>query len=55
MTLEGEGTIYEHAKGRIVLYIPATVHRDSQFPFKVGEKVKLRITGRKLVVEKIKK
>jgi len=54
MTLEGEGTIYEHAKGRVVLYIPSTVHRDSQFPFKVGEKVKLRITGRKLVVEKKK-
>ncbi|MDD8019459.1 MAG: hypothetical protein PHP42_13885 [Bacteroidota bacterium] len=53
MSLEGEGAIYEHAKGRVVVYIPAKVRSDSAFPFEIGQKVKIRIDGKKLVVEKI--
>jgi hypothetical protein len=53
MSLEGEGAIYEHAKGRIVVYIPAKVRSDSAFPFEIGEKVNIRIDGKKLIVEKI--
>ncbi len=53
MTLEGYGKIYQHVRGRIVIYIPADVHKDSTFPFKVGEKVKVRIKDTGLVVEKV--
>lgn len=52
MVLEDLGRLYEHAKGRLVLYIPAGVHQDSAFPFKVGEQVKVRIEGKRLVVER---
>ena len=52
MTLEGQGSFYEHARGRLVLYIPADVRKDSCFPFSPGEKVKVRIKGRTLIVEK---
>lgn len=52
MTLEGLGSFYEHAKGRLVLYIPADVRKDSRFPFSPGEKVFVRIKGRTLVIEK---
>ena len=52
MALEGNGSVYEHAKGRVVVYIPAAVRNDSQFPFDIGDKVKVRIQGKKLVVEK---
>lgn len=52
MSTEGLGSFYEHAKGRLVLYIPADVKKDSRFPFRVGERVSIRIDGRRLVVEK---
>ena len=52
MTLEGTGTFYEHAKNRIVLYIPADVRKDSAFPFKIGEHVRIKIDGKRLIVEK---
>ncbi len=52
MATEGHGSFYEHAKGRMVLYIPADVRKDSQFPFRVGERVRIRIEGKRLVVER---
>jgi len=52
MSLDGYGSFYEHAKGRLVLYIPADLRKDSGFPFKVGERVHIRIEGRRLVVDK---
>lgn len=52
MSTEGFGSFYEHAKGRLVLYIPADVRKDSAFPFRVGEKVRVRIDGRRLIVDK---
>lgn len=52
MSTEGFGSLYEHAKGRLVLYIPADVRKDSRFPFKVGERVHIRIAGKSLLVEK---
>ena len=51
--LEAESRIFEHVKGRIMLYIPTDIWKDSQFPFKIGERVKLRIEGKRLVVEKL--
>lgn len=53
MSLEGEGRFYQHVKGRIVYYIPADVHKDSAFPFDVGEKTKVKIKGNKLIIEKL--
>ncbi len=52
MSTEGYGSFYEHAKGRLVLYIPADVKKDSRFPFEVGERVRIRIDRERLVVEK---
>jgi len=52
MVLQGRGTIYQHVKGKMYVYIPAGVRDDSQFPFKPGEKVNVRIDGSKLIVEK---
>jgi len=53
MALEGVGKVHEPVKGRIMIYIPASVHRDSQFPFKPKENVTVRIDGDRLVVEKV--
>ncbi len=52
MALEGFGSFYEHAKGRLVLYVPADVRKDSRFPYKAGDRVRIRIDGKRLVVEK---
>lgn len=52
MALKGTGSIYEHVKGKMYVYIPASVRDDSQFPFQPGEKVKVSIGQGKLVVEK---
>lgn len=52
MVLSGIGKIHEPTKGRIMIYIPADVHKDSQFPFKPKDNVKVRIDGNRLIVEK---
>ena len=52
MALQGKGTIYQHVKGKMYVYIPAIVRDDSMFPFKPGEKVTVSINGNKLIVEK---
>lgn len=54
MSTEGLASFYEHAKGRMVLYIPADVRKDSRFPFRVGEKVRIRLEGKRLVAEKLR-
>jgi len=36
----------------LVLTIPADLAKDSAFPFKPGERVRIRISGKRLVVEK---
>jgi hypothetical protein len=53
MALEGTGKIHEQVKGRIMIYIPAAVHRDSQFPFEPKENVNIRIDGKRIIIEKI--
>lgn len=35
------------------IYVPTELARDSQFPFKPGEKVTVTIDGKRLVVEKL--
>lgn len=54
MTLEGRGRLYDHAQGKVVLYLPAAVVNDSAFPFKSGEHVAVRIDGKRLIVQKEK-
>ncbi len=53
MVLQGKGTIYQHVKGKMYVYIPASVRDDSQFPFKPGEKVNVAIDGKRLVIGKL--
>lgn len=52
MPLEGFGRLYSHAKGKVVLYLPAGVVKDSAFPFKPGSRVRVRILRDTLVVER---
>lgn len=54
MSLDGKGRFWEHTKGKVVLYIPADVYKDSQFPFKAGEHVKVRIDtdNNRLIVDR---
>ena len=54
MALRGKGSIYQHVKGKMYVYVPASVRDDSQFPFKPGEKVIVSIKDNSLVVEKEK-
>lgn len=54
MVLEGQGRFWEHTKGKMILYIPADIYKDSQFPFKPKDPVKITIDSNKkrLIVEK---
>jgi len=53
--LKGNGRFWEHTKGKLVLYVPADVYKDSQFPFKPNEQVKVSIDSKKkqMIVEKL--
>jgi len=53
MVLQGKGKIHEPVKGRIMIYIPADVHKDSAFPFEPKEEVNIKIEGKKLIIEKL--
>lgn len=50
MASDGRGRIYEHSKGKITVYLPADVVKDSAFPFKVGQHVNVEIDGDRLIV-----
>ncbi len=52
MALTGKGSIYQHVKGKMYVYIPASVRDDSQFPFKPGDKVNVSIDNDKLIIKK---
>lgn len=61
MTLEGTSKLYYNEKSKqFVLTIPSRVACDSQFPFRVGEKVNVRIDPlsfkrhSRLIIEKLK-
>lgn len=54
MPLEGFGRLYNHTTGKVVLYIPAGVVKDSAFPFKPGTKLRIRIIRDTLVVDRAK-
>ncbi len=57
MTREGVGRIKDRSSTRypkVFIYVPTEVARDTSFPFdwSKGEEVKVRIEGKRLVVEK---
>ncbi len=53
MASEGKSRIFKHTRGKtLYLTIPSSVATDSTFPFKIGENVKIKIKGNKLVIEK---
>jgi len=54
MALEGKGRFWEHTKGKLILYIPADLYKDSQFPFKPKDQVKIKInpSDKSLIVKK---
>lgn len=54
MTLEGRGKLARPEGKRTLIYVSAKVASDSQFPFKPGDELLIRIDGKKLVVEKAK-
>jgi hypothetical protein len=55
MARKGFGRIYEHTKGKFVLYLPAAVVKDSAFPFRKGNRVVVEIRVGGLVVRKASK
>ncbi len=54
MALRGKGRIQEPARGRIMIYVPADVHKDSAFPFEAGDDVWVTIKDGRLVIEPFK-
>lgn len=52
MALEGEGTVFHVGKTTVAIRVPKDVACDSQFPFKVGDKVTVKIESNKLTIEK---
>ncbi|MEM3646570.1 MAG: hypothetical protein QW334_00295 [Thermofilum sp.] len=51
MAREGEGKFGYPKRGKTgLIFVPADVTRDSQFPLKPGQ-VKIRIDGKRLIVE----
>ena len=52
MALRGKGKVHEPVKGRIMIYVPADVHKDSAFPFQPGDDVSVAIDDGKLLIER---
>ncbi|MBS3051959.1 MAG: hypothetical protein J4428_01130 [Candidatus Aenigmarchaeota archaeon] len=53
MSLEGSSKIFKHTKAKTYyITIPASLADDSSFPFKAGDKVKIKIKDSKLLIEK---
>jgi hypothetical protein len=54
MAGEGKGKVVDRGKKykKIFIYIPKEVAMDTNFPFKIGENVSVKIEGERLVIEK---
>jgi uncharacterized Zn finger protein len=48
-------TKIRESQGRHTLYLPQALVVDSAFPFEVGEDLSVRIDGKRLIVETMKK
>ncbi|MEM3555543.1 MAG: hypothetical protein QXF56_02400 [Candidatus Micrarchaeia archaeon] len=51
---EKETQLYKFGRGGACFYIPMDIFKDSAFPFQINEKVRMRIDGRKVIIEKIR-
>ncbi len=58
---KGEGKFVNHPTrtgkklyDKFYVYVPTQVAKDGTFPFKEGDKVKIEIKGRALIITKIK-
>jgi len=51
---EKETQLYKFGRGGACIYIPMDIFKDSAFPFEINEKVRMRIDGRKVIIEKVK-
>lgn len=51
---EKETQLYKFGRGGSCIYIPMDIFKDSAFPFQINEKVRMRIDGRKVIIEKLK-
>jgi hypothetical protein len=54
MVKEVEGVVKKLSKNTTFIYLPSSLVLDSCFPFKMNDKVVIRIDGERLVVEKLK-
>lgn len=52
--LEGSGRVIQAGSGGMAVYVSTDVTADSQFPFKQGDRVKVRIEKGKLIVERVR-
>lgn len=55
MVLEGRGRVVQPERSRTLVYLPARLVQDSQFPFEPGQEVVVRIERGRLVVEPMSK
>jgi|GEM_PF-6761129 len=53
MTLERLGRFWEHTKCKLILYLPSDIYKNSQFPFKPKDQVKIKIDtkSKRMIVE----
>lgn len=53
MVLESTSRIFKHTKAKtFYITIPSSLATDSAFPFKEGQRIKVRIKENKLIIEK---
>ena len=53
MPLEGTGKYHITVQGKRMINIHTKIADDSQFPFEAGDDLTIKISGKKLVIEKV--
>jgi hypothetical protein len=53
--LEGEGRVFKVGKYTVAIRLPKTLVQDSAFPFKVGDKVHVKVAGGKVIAKREKR
>jgi len=51
MASYGKGRVIPH-RGSVYIYVSKDVSNDSSFPFNKNEDVKVRVSGKKIIIEK---
>lgn len=52
MALIGKGRVLPHIRGGVYIYVSKDIAGDSAFPLRKGENVKIKISGKKIVISK---